>query len=163
MCAVPQRRSMLAAKGLVFAVGVLAAGELMSFASVGIGQAMLSTSHAGVSLGQPGVLRATLGGGLYLTAVGLLGFGLGAIIRHTAGALSAFFGILFGLSAVTDLLPTGWRNSVIKYMPANAGSQIVKVHVSRNAVPPWSGLGILSLYTVTALAIAFVLIKRRDV
>ena len=70
---------------------------------------------------QPDVLRAVCGAGLYLTVVGLLGFGLGAAIRHTAGALPAFFGVLFGLSAIVDLLPTSWRNDIMPYcrpMPA---------------------------------------------
>ena len=68
----------------------------------------------------------------------MLGFGLGALIRHTAGALSAFFGILFATTALVDLLPTTWRNHVINYMPANAGSQIITVVPTRYALPPWT-------------------------
>jgi ABC-type transport system involved in multi-copper enzyme maturation permease subunit len=162
LSAVPQRRAMLAAKGLVFAVTTLIAGEIMSFTAYGIGQALLSHAHAGTSLSQPGVLRATIGGGLYLTAVGLLGFGLGALIRHTAGALSAFFGILFALTVVADLLPTNWRNDVINYLPANAGSQILTVLPTSRALPPWIGLGVLCLYALAAITAATVLITRRD-
>ncbi len=95
-----------------------------SFTAFGIGQALLAPAHVGVSLHDPGVLRATIGGGLYLTAVGLLGFGIGALVRHTAGSLSAFFAVLFAFTAITDLLPTNWRNVVINYLPANAGNQI---------------------------------------
>lgn len=162
LAAVPQRRAVLAAKGLVFAVATLIACEILSFAAFGIGQALLAPAHAGASLSQPGVLRATVGGGLYLTAVGMLGFGLGALIRHTAGALSAFFGILFALTAVTDLLPTSWRNDVINYMPANAGSQILTVLHPPGALSPWTGLGVLCLYALAANAAAAVLITRRD-
>lgn len=140
---------MLASKGLVFAAATLIAGEIMSFTAFGIGQALLARAHA--SLAQPGVLRATIGGGLYLTAVGLLGFGIGALVRHTAGALSAFFGILFALTAVTDLLPTNWRNDVINYLPANAGSQVFTVIHPSRALPPWAGLGVLCLYALAAL------------
>ena len=87
--AVPQRRSMLAAKGIVFGVAMLVLGEVMSFAAFGIGQALLSGAHAGASLGQPGVLRAVIGAGLYLSAAGLLGFGLGTMIRaHGRCAIS---------------------------------------------------------------------------
>ncbi|HEY2042140.1 MAG TPA: hypothetical protein VGH11_05630 [Jatrophihabitans sp.] len=160
--AVPQRRAMLAAKGLVFAAATLIAGELMSFISFGLGQALLSGAHAGTSLSNPTALRATIGGGLYLTVIGLLGFGLGALIRHTAGALSAFFGVLFALSAITDLLPTSWRNDVIKYMPANAGSQILTAQRGHDALAPWAGLGVLALYAAAAIAAATILIQLRD-
>jgi ABC-2 type transport system permease protein len=185
--AVPQRRAVLAAKALVFAGAALILGELMSFAAFGIGQAILSGAHPDLSKGFPGadgaapdlardfpglhssasladpdVLRAVFGAGLYLGAVGLLGFGLGAMIRHTAGALSAFFGLLFGASVITALLPTNWRNDVMPYMPANAGSQIFTIVRSHDALAPWTGLGVFCLYAVAALIVGFVLVGVRD-
>ena len=171
LMAVPQRRTLLAAKGLVFAAATFVAGELMSFAAFGIGQLVLSGAHsprapqarASASLGDPDVLRAVVGGGLYLTAVGLLGFGLGALIRHTAGALSAFFGVLFALTALVDLLPTSWRNAMIKYLPANSGSQIFTVQQTKDSLAPWTGLGVFCVYAAVAIGVAAVLIGRRDV
>jgi ABC-type transport system involved in multi-copper enzyme maturation permease subunit len=160
--AVPQRRAVLAAKGLVFVAVTLVIGEILSFAAFGIGQAILSGAHAGASLGEPQVLRAVVGGGLYLAAVGLLGFGIGALVRHTAGALSAFFGVLFALTALADLLPASWRNDVMPYMPANAGTQIFAVQRVHDSLAPWTGLGVLCLYAVAAIAAATVLINRRD-
>jgi hypothetical protein len=162
LCAIPRRRTMLAAKGAVFAVATLVVGEVLSFAAFAIGQALLASAHVGVSLRSAGVLRATIGGGLYLTAVGLLAFGIGALIRHTAGALSTFFAVLFALTAITDLLPTNWRNIIINYLPVNAGNQIFNVIRPRDALAPWAGLGVLCLYALAALAAAAVLIERRD-
>jgi hypothetical protein len=160
--AVPQRRAMLAAKAVVFGGSTFSAGEILSFTAFGLGQAILGPSHGGASVGDPGVLRAVIGGGLYLTAVGMLGFGLGALIRHTAGALSAFFGILFALTAIVDLLPTSWRNDLIQYLPANSGSQIITVIPTSNSLAPWTGLGVFCLYALAAIVAATVLIERRD-
>ena len=162
LCAVPQRRTMLAAKGAVFALATLVGGEILSFTAFGIGQALLASAHVGVSLHDPGVLRATIGGGLYLTAVGLLGFGIGALVRHPAGGLSAFFAVLFALTAITDLLPTNWRNVVINYLPANAGNQIFNVLRPHGALAPWAGLGVLCIYALAAIIPAALLIERRD-
>ena len=163
MIAVPQRRAVLAAKGFVFAACTLVAGEVLSFVAFFIGQAILAPAHVSVGLGHPGTLRAVAGGGLYLTAVGVLGFGLGALIRHTAGALSAFFGVLFASNALVDLLPTSWRNTVIDYLPANAGSQILTTVPTHSALGPWTGLMVLSLYAAAAITAATVVITRRDV
>jgi ABC-2 type transport system permease protein len=160
--AVPQRREMLAAKALVLTLSTVIVGEVLSFASFGIGQALLHRAHVGASLGDPGVLRAVSGAGLYLGACGLLGFGLGALIRHTAGGLSAFFGVLFASTAVVDLLPTTWRNHAIKYMPVNAGSQLISVVPNHNALSPWAGFGVFCLYAAAALVVAMVLITHRD-
>jgi hypothetical protein len=162
LAAVPQRRAFLAAKALVFAATTFVVGEIVSFIAFFVGQSLLHRAHAGASLADPGVLRAVVGGGLYLTAVGLLGFGMGALVRHTAGALSAFFGVLFASTALVDLLPTNWRNDVINYLPANAGSQILTVHPTQDALPPWAGLGVLCLYAAAAIAAAVALITVRD-
>jgi hypothetical protein len=163
MTAVPQRRVVLAAKGLVFAICTLLVGEILSFVAFGSGQLILAGAHASASLTDPTVLRATFGGGLYLTAIGLLGFGLGALIRHTAGALCALFGLLFASTAVVDLLPAAWRDTLIDYMPLNAGSQILTTVPTSSALGAWAGLGVLSLYAAAAITGAALLITRRDV
>jgi ABC-2 type transport system permease protein len=162
MAAVPQRRVLLAAKAVVFTAVALAVGEIASFAAFLIGQAILGTKGAGVSLTDSSALRAVVGGGLFLAVVGLLGLGLGAAIRHTAGATAALFGLLFLPSALVDLLPTAWRNDLIPYMPANAGSQIFTVFPNRGALAPWAGFGVFCAYAAAALAVAMITITRRD-
>lgn len=161
LSAVPQRLAVLGSKGVVFGLATLVLGEVMSFVAFGLGQALLAQAHAGVSLTDPGVLRAVIGGGLYLAVVGLLGFGLGALIRHTAGALSAFFGILFATSVIIDLLPSSWHNA-INYMPANAGSQIFAVQHTTTSLSPWAGFGLLCVYAATVIAAAAAVMTRRD-
>ena len=160
--AVPQRRSVLLAKLAVFTSATLVVGEALSFTAFGIGQAILRNAGAGVSLNSAGTLRAVFGGGLYLAVIGVLGFGLGALIRRTAGALSALFGMLFASSAIVDLLPTGWRDATIKYMPLNAGSQIFTTQPTHDSLAPWTGLAVLCLYGIGALAAALVIVTRRD-
>lgn len=161
LSAVPQRLAVLASKAAVFGVATLVLGELMSFAAFGIGQGLLSQARAGTSLGDPGVLRAVIGGGLYLTVVGLLGFGLGALVRHSAGALSAFFGVLFAPSVLIDILPSSWHDA-INYMPANAGAQIFAVQHTSGALAPWAGFGLFCGYAAVAVAAAAILMIHRD-
>jgi ABC-2 type transport system permease protein len=160
--AVPQRRAVLAAKALVLGTATLVVGELTSFLSFWICQTFLARKGVGVSITDPGSLRAVVGAGLYLVAVALLGFGLGATIRHTAGALSAFFGILFAPTAIIDLLPTSWRNELIDYMPANSGSQVFAVVHTEGALGPWTGLGVFCLYVAAASITGLVLVSMRD-
>jgi ABC-2 type transport system permease protein len=162
LTAVPQRRVVVALKGLVYLLAMLVIGELVSFTTFGIGQAILHLKHVGVSLSDPGVLRVVIGGGLYLTSVGLLGFALGTLVRRTAGALASFFGVLFLPSALIDLLPNSWRADAIKFAPANAGTQILNTHRVHEMLGPWQGLGILTLYGFAILLGALYLLGRRD-
>lgn len=162
LAAVPQRRLFLAAKMLVVAATALVVGEVLSFAAFGIGQALLDRRGFGTSLSAPGVLRAVAGAGLNLTGITLLAFGLGALLRHAAAALSTLFGVLFALPALSDLLPTSWRNHVINYLPLNAGSQIFVTVPAHGALSPWHGLLVLCCYPLVVLVLAFVLVERRD-
>jgi ABC-2 type transport system permease protein len=162
LTSVPQRRVVIAVKGLVYLVAMLVIGEIVSFATFGIGQAILHLKHAGVSLSDPGVLRVVIGGGLYLTSVGLLAFALGTLVRRTAGALASFFGVLFLPSALIDLLPNSWRAGAIKFAPANAGTQILNTYRVHDMLGPWQGLGVLTLYGIVILLGALYLLGRRD-
>jgi hypothetical protein len=53
--------------------------------------------------------------------------------------------LLFASTAVIDLLPTTWRNHAIKYMPANAGTQILTARRPHDMLTPWVGFGVFCL------------------
>ena len=160
--AVPQRRTLLAAKAVVLAVATLVLAEAVCFVAFLSCQALLANKGAGVSGWWIQERCGRSSGPACTTAAALLGFGLGAAIRHTAGGLSAFFGLLFAPSAIVDLLPTDWRNDLINYMPANAGSQIFTIDNVKGALGPWAGLGVFCLYALAALVVGFVLTGVRD-
>jgi len=160
--AVPQRRAVFAAKVLMVGVPTLLLGELLGFSSFTVGQALLAHKDIGVSLADPGALRSAFGSGLYLGLAALLGLGIGAIVRHTAGAISLYFAVMFALDPVVDLLPTSWRNDLINYLPVNAGTQIFTTVNVKGALAPWNGLVVFALYAVAALLAGFLLIDIRD-
>src|SRR5258708_22087190 len=101
----PRRGVSVSAKAVVFGAIALIVGLVTSFASYFVGQAILSSQHINSTIGQPGVLRAVIGGGLFLAVCGLLSFGLGAVLRPTAGAITASIGRLFVLFVFSRFLP----------------------------------------------------------
>ena len=88
----PGRGTLFAAKATAFTLVSLAAGLMAAFTSFLLGQAILSRRDLGAALGQPHMLRAVVGAGLFLCASGLLAFGLGALLRSTAGAVTSDVG-----------------------------------------------------------------------
>jgi ABC-type transport system involved in multi-copper enzyme maturation permease subunit len=115
-----------------------------------------------VAPGDPGVVRAVLGSGLFLTAVGLLGLGLGGLVRNTAGAIAALFGLLFAPQLVVAFLPESVSDQVYKYIPAAAGQAITFVKPDPYSLSPWAGFGVFCLYTAVALGLAAWQLRRRD-
>jgi ABC-2 type transport system permease protein len=163
LAAVPQRRLMLAAKTLVFAVTAVITGITACFAAYFVFQVFLPGGDSmRTSLADPGVLRAVTGAGLYLAVLGLLGLGLGAVIRSSAGAVAALLGVLFVPSILITLLPQSWQNTIGAYLPMNAGETIFTVHHQAHTLQPWTGFGVFCLYATAALATAFALINHRD-
>ena len=120
----PRRGTVIAAKAIVFAVVAFVTGLITSFASFFLGQALMSSHHISTTISQPHVLRAVIGGALFLTACGLLAFGIGLLLRHTAGAISTVVALLFVLSILINFIPQSWQNHVDKWVPAMAGTRI---------------------------------------
>jgi ABC-2 type transport system permease protein len=167
LAAVPDRRLLLAAKAAVFALVALVVGEVVSFGAFFVGQMLIGGGAPHATIGQAGVLRAVAGGGLYLALLGLFAMGLGSIIRHTAGALAAFVGVLLVIPLIVPALPTSLNHAIGKLEPFTIGSTMTSVntHVGSGATPafsPWAGLALLAGYAALALAIGGWRMMRRD-
>ena len=159
--ATPQRAQVLAMKALVFAVVVWAWCTALAFAAFFLGQSVLSPAkHAGI--GDPGVLTAVFGAGLYLTLAGLLGMFIGVLVRRTPAALAALFGLLAVLPIVFIEIPGKITKNLGEYMPDAGEEAFQLLHRGAYALGPWQGLGVLAAYVAVAAAAAFVLILRRD-
>ncbi|HET7658884.1 MAG TPA: hypothetical protein VFK66_00750 [Oryzihumus sp.] len=162
LAAVPARLPVLWAKAVVFGAVTLALTVPSTLGAFLIGQSILRGKHLQASLGDPGVLRAVLGAALYLTVVGLLGLALGAVLRNTAGGISALFGVLFVLPIVVRFLPSSWADPIDRYLPSSAGEAITHVHPDPAALSPWAGFGLFCAYAALVLAAAAVSLRRRD-
>jgi ABC-2 type transport system permease protein len=162
LLAVPRRLPMFAAKGLVFATVVFIVGEAVAFASFFLGAAILH-GHAPVVLSDPGVTRAVVGTGLYLCLLGLFAMAIGALVRHTAGAITGVIGFVLVLAPLTQLLPGTIGKHIHGYLPSEAGLLITRAHEQTGQVlSPWQGFGVFCVWTAALLAAASVLLMRRD-
>ncbi|MGI8429574.1 MAG: ABC transporter permease [Solirubrobacteraceae bacterium] len=160
--AVPKRLPVLWAKALVFGTVAFAFSLLAVIIVFFVGQAILSGQHINIALSHPGALRALIGAALYMTVMGLFGLGLGAIFRSTAAGISALAGIVFVLPPIIGLLPTSFSDSVSPYLPSNAGGAVWTINPDPHTLAPWAGFGVFWAYAVIALAIAALLMRRRD-
>jgi ABC-type transport system involved in multi-copper enzyme maturation permease subunit len=160
--AAPRRTEVLISKTIVFGAVALVVAMATSFLSFFLGQALLTSPAIHATLSTPNALRQVVGTGLYLAVIGLFAMALATIIRHTAGSISAFVGILLVLPTVLQALPNSMYNAAIKFMPARIGNSLVSSSGGHNAFSPWVGLLVMLAYTVALLIIGGVLMQRRD-
>jgi ABC-type transport system involved in multi-copper enzyme maturation permease subunit len=161
--AVPKRLPVLWAKAIVYATVTLA----LTVPAVLIGffgsQAILRNHHIlQLSFSHPGVARTVLGGAVYLTLVGVFALGLGAILRNTAGGIATFAAIMFVIPPLLNILPSDWNNAINPYLPSTAGNAIFSLTHGSDTLAPWPGFALFCGYTALSLAIAAVLLVRRD-
>lgn len=162
LLAVPRRLPVLWAKLIVFAsvsFALIFAGSLISFFA---SNAIFVEHHVNVGIGAPLALRALVGSALYLTGIGILCTALGAIIRSTAGGISAFVGILFVLPPVLLLLPDSINHAINPYLPSVAGNGVAMALRESHTFSPWGGFALFCGYVVVAVAAAAYLLRARD-
>lgn len=162
LLAVPTRTPMLAAKAAVFAALVFVVGELTAIPTFFLGAAILH-SRAPVSIGDPGVLRAMVGVGLYLAVLAVFAVAVGALVRHTAGAITGIVGLVLVIAPLSQLLPGSVGRHIHAYLPSEAGSLIASPHqAATDLLSPGQGFGVFCLQTAVLITIAGYLLKRRD-
>jgi len=144
LAAAPKRPLMLAAKAAVFGGVALVLGEATSFIAFFAGGAALRHGIPAPTLSQPGVLRAVLLSGASFCLIGLLGMGLGAIIRHTAAAV----GVMVGGVYVAAQAVAAFAHQLLPYLPVPiVANSLSASRAMTGDVPaplsPWAGLGLL--------------------
>lgn len=161
LTAVPERLPVLWAKITVFTVIVGIASIASTVIAFFLGQSLLSGKTPSAGISDPGALRMVIGAGVYLLLVGLVGIALGALLRNTAAGISSLVALFFVIPPIMGLLPQSWSDTIGPYLPSNAGEAFWgrpdTAHLS-----PWVGFAVLCGWTIVAVALAAVRLKRSD-
>ncbi|WP_326781327.1 ABC transporter permease [Streptomyces longwoodensis] len=161
LAAVPQRASFLLSKVAVATGLALLVSLATSFAAFFLGQAMLGSHRA--QIGDPGVLRAVIGGGLYMTLIAVFSMGVATMLRSPMLSLGILMPFFFLISNILGNVSA--TKKVGRYLPDQAGSKIMQVVTPLDddtPYGPWGGLGIMALWVLAALLGGLLLLKKRD-
>ncbi|MFF8954279.1 ABC transporter permease [Streptomyces sp. NPDC014894] len=163
LAAVPQRGTFLFGKLTVATVLALGVGMATSFASFFVGQALLG--EHGTTIGAENVLRAVIGGGLYMGLIALFSMAVATMLRSSMLSLGILMPFFFLVSQILASVPKA--KTVARYFPDQAGAKIMQVvpdALGGTSAPygPWEGLGIMLLWVLAALVGAYAVLKTRD-
>ncbi len=162
LLAVPKRIPMLAAKAVVWTVLDLVVSTITVFAVFFLSTSILR-SHVSVTLGQPGVLKATIGGILYLGVLGLFALAIGGLIRHTAAAILIVLGMVLVVPPLVSLIPGTIANHIHGYLPTVAGALVAQTgQQPGDVLSGWQGFGVFCAWTAVLLVACGWLLVRRD-
>jgi ABC-2 type transport system permease protein len=171
LTAVPRRLPALWAKALVLAATAAVTAAGATALSWAVSLPTLNAHDAAIDFGDPQTQRILVGGVLYLVTISLLAFAIGAILRVSAGALATVLGLLLVVENLFRAIPADFFRNVSPFLPATAGHQITATRAtieqaratsSAPVLDPWLGYGVMFLWVAVLLAVAAVLLRRRD-
>lgn len=160
--AVGRRTRVLWAKAGVTGAATAVTMTAAAFVTFFAGQAMFGGDLPTYSLGDPGVLRAIIGAGVYTTAVALIGVALGFIMRSTASAIGVMVTLFMVAPILLRLVPGSIGDWLGKVVPSSAGDALMSVTSPDTLLSPGQGLVTLLAWTIGLLGAAWVLVQRRD-
>ena len=161
----PRRGTLYAAKAAVFAAVSLVVAFVASFGTFFLGRALLSGTHVAMSLSQPGVLRSLIVTALFVEACGLFAFGIGALVRNTAAALTLAFGCLALVPELIRTLPVFLHNDLIRWVPGGDAINSMTATIGGpipHTFSAWGELAVIVGYAAILLTAGAVLFSRRD-
>ncbi|HEU5027964.1 MAG TPA: ABC transporter permease subunit [Spirillospora sp.] len=176
--AAPGRGRVLAAKAIVIGSVTFVAGLAGSTAAVLLGERLLrSNGDFVLPVGTLTEIRAVAGTAALLAVAAVLALAVGTILRHGAGAVTAVVTVIvvpYFFASPLSVLPAGVADWLLRTTPAAAFAvqqttprypQVSAPYTPGNGyfpLPPWAGFAVLCGYTVLALGLAAVLLRRRD-
>jgi ABC-2 type transport system permease protein len=193
LTAQPRRGVVYAAKAIVFTAVTLVISIITAFVAFFVGQAIYSSKGISASLfhtvtipananqtcnpngctatffgtdviSPSTVLTAIIGTALFVTIVALLAYGIGSIVRHTAGAIAISIALLFIVPIIEQTLPDDWRWDIMRFLP-DAATRVISVTVGGGNPHLWSAwpqLGVTALWAAVLVGIGAYLFRKRD-
>jgi ABC-2 type transport system permease protein len=171
LAAVPRRLPALWAKGLVLAASILVVSAVAVGISLGVMQLFVGSKGLAPDLGNAETVRILVGIPLYLTGLALLAFAIGALLRHSAGALATVLGLLL---VIENLFMIPWKplQLISPFLPGTAGGKLLMSQGQLDAMTqgsqvgavlsPWQGYGVLLAWVAVLLTVGALLLRRRN-
>lgn len=172
LTAVPTRLPALFGKVLVFGSTTFVVGLISIIGAALVTAPLLPRIGMTPDFADPLYLLALVGGAGYLALIGVLGLAIGAILRHSAGAIATAIGLILVVPTIILILSgitqADWLADVGTFLPDAAGTRMFSYSqeglgtVPGMLLEPWQGLLVLLAWNAALLLVAALLLKRRD-
>ncbi len=176
--AAPGRLSAYTAKAVILTLVTFIVGLVAVAVTVAVSLPLFASNGLHVELTNPDVIAPLVGAAGFLALIALFSFGLGAILRSTAGGIAAAVGLLFvapiGISMAYNFTQAAWASNVSTLLPGNAGSALY-AYAGKGSAPVEAGIvdgvivldqawsiGVFLAWIALSLIVGAILTKRRD-
>lgn len=170
--AAPGRTGVVLAKAAVLALTTFVVSAVSTWIGVAISASLQSGRGIHADLADPSVFMPILGSSVYVTLVALLAFGIGLLVRSSAGGIAITLGILLVLPTIVQIIGgltnQQWIMDASQFLPSSAGTQLYTFDSGAQQgdglhLNGWGGFGVLAAEVVVVGAVALTAARTRDV
>lgn len=162
--AIPRREVVLGAKALVYGGLAGAVTLVLAVVTIVLGKILAGDAGSGISLGGSEAVRQYWGIPVYAVLCVLIGLGVGALVRQSAGAIVILLIWSLALEGIISAIPK--VSAVAPYLPFNNASHFVSESATGDSIDfPWGPYGSLLYFALWAIAIfaaGVAVTQRRD-
>jgi ABC-type transport system involved in multi-copper enzyme maturation permease subunit len=160
--ATPKRNLVIIAKLITYAVVGLGFAIVSALLVIAMALPWLSAKNVDVSLTANRIPLVLLAAVIVVAIYGIVGVGLGALIRNQIAAVSVTLVYLFILENILSVIPK--VKEAYKFLPGGAANAVTQVSQNNTSLlEPWQGGLVLVGYGIVFAALAAWLTVRRDV
>lgn len=171
----PRRTGVILAKATVLAVTTFVVSAVATWIGVLISLPLMAGNGVEPEIGDPSVFMPILGSSVFLTLLALLAYGIGLLVRSSAGGIAITLGILLVLPVVlglmAGLMKVDWPMDIMSFLPDSAGGQLYAYSYDGASAAAtggvklngWGGFGVLAAEVLVIGGLALTLARRRDV
>ncbi|MGP4094771.1 ABC transporter permease subunit [Nonomuraea sp. KM90] len=164
---VPRRWPVLAAKSAIVGTLGLIVGALAVFGTYFAARSALGDRFSGAySTAFGDRLPLLLTHSLTVAIFALLGLGLGALLRSTAGATAIIAGLVYVVPIIIGNIPEPWSERLgslmIGALPRQITGDLITTSVYGSLLPPAAAAAVMIAYAAVPLLAAIWLVRRRD-
>jgi ABC-2 type transport system permease protein len=161
LAAVPRRGRFFAAKIITGSAVALAVSVVTTLVTFVAAQTAIGREH-NASITDDGALGATVGAIIYMTLLCTFAMGVATVLRSPALSLGILVPFFFMVSEVLNNLPGVQK--VAQFLPDAAGQIMMRGDPPEHTIlNGWTGMGVLALWTITALLAGYASLRQRDV
>jgi ABC-2 type transport system permease protein len=169
----PGRIGVVLAKAFVLALATFVVSVVSTGIGVAISAALQASKDIHPEFSDPAVWMPILGASVYVTLVALFAYGIGLLVRSSAGGIAITLGIFLVLPVIlsifAQLTEAQWVADLARFLPSAAGAELYTYSYGNAGSQPglvlngWGGFAVLAGEVVVIGAIAIAAARRRDV
>ncbi len=161
--AVPKRLPAFLAKLIVVTVSSFALTAVSTYIAGLVALPILDSYKLHLDLGSQQSIKLLVVNSIYVAAVAAIGMSLGTLLRNSAGGIMSLVGLFFVAPIAFQLIPGDFFKEARKYLPGNTIMPLTSVEHVPDTLEAWQAGLVLGAWVVVPVALAMLLLKKRDV